>query len=200
MKEDLKNQDYSEERFSRGIDTAATDTKSITNGTERKRVGKTSVRRKRKNVNIRKLSKKPGRNKKSSKSVVKTTQECIHEKVEEEDENEMVKNNNDLKDIEVESVPPEPKIYNMNNVNSLRNSSMINSGKNFSNRSMISAYPGKKESRRVTSIKKPVSDTVIVLESVYNDRPGTIFFQYPEYCGVVRDTSHTTEYTQSQFK
>mmetsp|Transcript_19259 Transcript_19259/g.18949 ORF Transcript_19259/g.18949 Transcript_19259/m.18949 type:complete len:90 (-) Transcript_19259:2059-2328(-) len=49
--------DYSENQFSRGIDTAATDTKSLTNTTERKRTGKGTLRRKRKNIHIRKLNK-----------------------------------------------------------------------------------------------------------------------------------------------
>jgi hypothetical protein len=65
------NQEYSEDQFSRGIDTAATDSKSCTNTTERKKIGKSAVRRKRKNINIRKLSKKPTRQKKSTKSLCK---------------------------------------------------------------------------------------------------------------------------------
>ena len=69
---DLKdNQDYSEDQLSRGINTAATDTKSCTNTSDRKRVGKSAVRRKRKNINIRKLNKNKIGKKKSTKSLAK---------------------------------------------------------------------------------------------------------------------------------
>ena len=57
-----------------------------------------------------------------------------------------------------------------------------------------------KESRRVKSIKKPVSDTIIVQQSAFEGRQGTIFFQYPDYCGVVRPADCITKHTQSDFK
>ena len=36
--------------------------------------------------------------------------------------------------------------------------------------------------------------------SIFEGRPFTLFFQYPGYCGVVRDTTNTMSYTQSEFK
>jgi len=128
------------------------------------------MRRKKKNINIRKLNKKGGRGKKSAKSVARSGPgECIHEKVEEEDEVELKSNNNnDLKDIEVDPIIAEPqKMYNIHNTNSIRNSSILNNISNFSNRSMISGYPGSKESRRTKSIKKPVSESVIMMKSMF---------------------------------
>lgn len=190
--------EYSEDQFSRGIETAPTDTKSLTNTTERK-TGKGSNRRRRKNINIRKLSKK-NRTKKSTKSVAKP-RECIQEKVEEEDEVDLVQNNDDLKDIENSSSLVEPKkVYQIGDTTSIRNTSIMNNGTNFSNRSVITATPGMKESRRARSIKKPVNRTVKTLNSMFSGRPATIFFQYPEYCGETRDETDITEYAQSDFK
>ena len=79
--------DQTDEIGSRRIDTAATDTKSMTSGTystHMRRVGKSLGRRKRKNVNIRRITKRGSKIKKSTKSLVKSENECIHEKVEEE--------------------------------------------------------------------------------------------------------------------
>lgn len=139
------------------------------------------MRRKRKNINIRKLSRK-SRGKKSAKSVAKV-KECIQEKVEEEDEIDIIpNNNNDLKEIETNSSVIEPKrMYNLNEVTSLRNAPMMNNGSNYVNRSIITANSGTKESRRARSIKKPVNGTIKTLQSIYSNKPDTIFFQYPEY-------------------
>ena len=62
----LKNPNYTEEVASRGVDTAATDTNSMTTTTDRKRTAKSFIRRKRKNMN-----KKLAKIKKNSKSSTK---------------------------------------------------------------------------------------------------------------------------------
>ena len=75
------------DNVSRPIETAATDSKSQTNITQSvtmKRIGKSLNRRKQKNLNIRKINKRTNRLKKSAKSLVKHDNECIHEKVEDE--------------------------------------------------------------------------------------------------------------------
>lgn len=103
-------QEYSEDQLSRGIDTAPTDSKSMTNTTEKKIYNNGSIRRKR-NINIRKINKKSGKGKKSAKSMGRSGPgEWIHEKVEEEDEVELKSNNNkDLDDIEVDLIAARPK-------------------------------------------------------------------------------------------
>lgn len=105
-----------------------------------------------------------------------------------------------MDDIDTSSAVIEPrKVYNINNSGSIRNAPMLNNGMNY-NRAVITANPGSKESRRARSIKKPVNATVKTLRSMYGGRPDTIFFQYPEYCGEVRDEAGTTEFTQQAFK
>lgn len=198
------SKDYSEEHNSRGINTAATDSKSCTNTSERKRLGKSAVRRKRKNINIRKINKpKPNRQKKSAKSLAKNLpNEWIHERIEEENDCEdIINNNNDLWDLDIDSVAAEPeKNLNVYNVASIRNNSMVNGSSTYNNRSSVGNLIVNKESRRVKSIRKPVSDIIIVQNSAYEGRQGTIFFQYPEYCGVVRPADSISKYSQSDFK
>ena len=36
--------------------------------------------------------------------------------------------------------------------------------------------------------------------SIFDGRPSTVFFQYPEYCGYEKDTSNTLQYTQEEFR
>jgi hypothetical protein len=89
---------------------------------------------------------------------------------------------------------------NVYNVASNRNHSMVNGSSTYNNRSSVGNLIVNKESRRVKSIRKPVSDIIIVQDSAYEGRQGTIFFQYPEYCGVVRPADSISKFTQSDFK
>ena len=162
----IVNKDYSEDLASRGINTAATDTKSWSNTAERKRTGKSSGRRKRKNVQIRKLTKKSNKLKKSTKSLVKhgTESGCIHEKVEEENEvNQDDKPNKDLMDIEVNSNCASPeKRYAAQDVVSIRNNSIVNNSSTYNNKSMLNIIGGKREKKKLSSLNKPVNDNIIV--------------------------------------
>lgn len=202
-----KTQEYSEDHMSRRIDTAATDSKSLTNTTDRNRLNKSGSRRKRKNIQIRKLSKKNSRLKKSTKSLAKVDpdNDWIHERVEEEkEENEFAcddKDNRDLKDLEIEAPDLEPeRRYNVQSIASIRNNSIVNNSCTYSNRSMINALGTKKEKRKLSSLRKPVNECVVMQKSMYDGRPMTVFFQYPEYCGVVRHQDNTIVYTQTEFK
>jgi hypothetical protein len=196
------NHEYSEDQLSRGIDTAATDSKSCTNTTERKKVGKSAVRRKRKNINIRKLIKKPIRQKKSTKSIWKNLpNEWIHEKVEEENDADELIHNDDLLDLDADSVLASPeKIYNAYNIAANRNNLYANNNSTYNNRSSMNSLILSKESRRTKSIKKHVNEVITMQHSIFEGRPNTIFIQYPEYCGVIRNSDNTTQHTQIEFK
>lgn len=202
---DLKsNQVYSEDHLSRRIDTAATDSKSLTTATDRKRIGKSAVRRKRKNIQIRKLTKKPNRMKKSGKSLAKIDpdNDCIHEKVEEENEVPFQDpNNNDLKEIDIDSNFMEPdRAYNVGHAVAIRNTSFMSNAASFSNGSMLDSVSGKKDKKKLSSIQKPANDIITMVKSPYEGRPMTVFFQYPEYWGYIRNGDDTVTYTQTEFK
>lgn len=194
--------ELSEEYLSRRIDTAATDTKSLTTATERKRLGKSASRRKRKNINIRKISKRPAKLK-STKSFAKVDpdNDCIHERVEEENDFAYPEpQNTDLKNIDINNTVIEPEKRYAGAVSSIRNNSIGNYSSVFSNQSAINPNLSKKEKRKLASLSKPVNDSIIMLKSPFEGRPMTVYFPYPDYCGVKRDESNIVVIPQSEFK
>lgn len=190
--------------MSRRIETAATDTKSLTTNTDRKRLGRSAVRRKRKNIQIRKLNKKSNKLKKSTKSLVKVDpdNDWIHEKNEEEenDVNYATPFNTDLKELEIQSHTEPDKSQNLYEVVSIRNSSVVNNSSTYGNHLINTPFGSKKESRKVTSMKKPVSEWVVLQKSPFEGRPMTVFFQYPEYWGWARKDENTVSFSQQEFK
>lgn len=70
----------------------------------------------------------------------------------------------------------------------------------FNNRSMINPVTGKKDKKKLSSIQKPANEMIIMVKSPYEGRPMTVFFQYPEYCGFIRNEDETVTYTQAEFK
>lgn len=191
--------------MSRRIETAATDTKSLTTNTDRKRLGRSAVRRKRKNIQIRKLNRKSNKFKKSAKSLVKVDpdNDWIHEKNEEDEENDenyAAPFNNDLKELEIKSHTEPEKVQNLYEVMSIRNSSVINNSSTYGNNLIGNPFGSKKESRKTTSMKKPVSELIVLQKSPFEGRPMTVFFQYPGYCGCIRKDENTVSYTQEDFK
>ena len=202
---DLSNtQEYNEDHISRRIDTAATDSKSLTNTTDRKRIGKSAARRKRKNINIRKLNKKSSKIKKSTKSLAKgdPDNECIHERVEEEDNDVCYQNpfNNDLKELDMDSNIEPEKAYNVQSITSIRNSSVVNTSANYNSSLLGSTFGGKKDKKKLSSVTKPANEMVMMQKSPFESRPMTVFFQYPDYCGVVRKEDNTQEFSQQEMK
>jgi len=162
------NHEISDDISLRKIDTAATDSKSCSNSQSfnTKRLGKSEGRRKRKNVLIRKLTKRGSKAKKSTKSLIKTENECIHEKVEEENWDTVL-------------ITPEKRYFN----NPLASSIIETSGK-----------------KRLSSLIKPVSEMILLQKSIYEGRPMTVFFQYPDYWGFVRQKENIVQYTQDEFR
>jgi hypothetical protein len=169
--DDLKyDQNVGDEVMSRPIETAATDSKSLTSGTQNsgiRKVGKSLGRRKRKNINIRRLTKRGSKLKKSAKSLIQNEDNCIHEKVEEE--------NPSIRPIPVQK-------------HASQKLPVVSSGDNTGMRG------------KHLSLQKPVNELIMLQKNVYEGRPATVFFQYPEYCGYERDESKTIHYTQEAFK
>ena len=168
---DLKyDHEIEHDDVSRPTETAATDSKlqtDITQNANMKRIGKSLGRRKQKNVNIRKINKRTSKLKKSAKSLFKHNNDCIYEKV--EDEN-------------VKVWPPVIEKQYIQDVNM-----------------MVSPDKTSKKSK-LSSLQKPVNELILLQKSIFEGRPSTVFFQYPEYCGYEKDTCNTLQYTQDEFK
>ena len=64
---------------------------------------------------------------------------------------------------------------------------------------MVSQDKTSKKSK-LSSLQKPVNELILLQKSIFEGRPSTIFFQYPEYCGYEKDTSNTIQYTQDDFR
>lgn len=133
-----------------------------------RRVGKSLQRKKRKNIQIRKLTKRGSKLKKSTKSLTGEDNDAIHEKNEDEVE--------EAKVLSPEKRLPEHIPFDV-----------------------PSPEKGSKRSK-LSSIQKPVNQLIRMQKSIYEGRPMTVFFQYPDYCGVEKPEENVIHFTQEEFK
>ena len=82
----------------------------------------------------------------------------------------------------------------------MKNESIINNSFNYNNNSIITVSRDKKGRKNLSSVTKAANDSVTMLKSIFESRPMTIFFQYPEYCAASRSTQNTEIFTQNEFK
>ena len=130
------------------------------------------------------------------------------EPINESAQNEVLKNNegisqtnNDIKEIDQDSIETEnEKRFERQEMFDIRNSSIISNSQNYNNQSMLTVSRDKKGRKGLSSVNRAANDNVTMLKSIYESRPMTIFFQYPEYWWTARSTDNTVVFTQNEFK